>query len=189
MYHSDEPRTSLEDWESFRREASSYRFSEVLDRSELSLPDWFIPHARGAVVPSAEMLRPFPSELLAEYWHEILPGVICECRGPLRMTLIRWGALWSFLNWHPSPTALVFHCGSTPVLFRTDREAICFWWRFCTEEPESVLGYRWAALLAKQPEIGAVRTLAGYKESLEIADQLFWADYDARRRSAIAIAA
>ena len=44
---------TLSDWEAFRREFSPFRIEEVVDRNEIELPDWFLPLARGAAIPTS----------------------------------------------------------------------------------------------------------------------------------------
>jgi hypothetical protein len=50
------PDVSLSDWEAFRKEFSPYLIEEVLDRSQLKLPDRFVPLARGVAIPSPYLL-------------------------------------------------------------------------------------------------------------------------------------
>ena len=54
---ADHPNIGLSDWTNFRKDFSPYRFAEVIDRSALNLPDWFVPLARGAAVPSDVVQR------------------------------------------------------------------------------------------------------------------------------------
>lgn len=54
-------RLSLKDWDAFRSGYSPFRFAEIIDCSDLNFPGWFMPNARGAVVPSAQILKPICS--------------------------------------------------------------------------------------------------------------------------------
>ena len=52
-YHPD---VSLSDWEAFRSWVSSHPMEKVVNRSDIALPDWYLPLARGAAFPSANLL-------------------------------------------------------------------------------------------------------------------------------------
>jgi hypothetical protein len=56
---SDEqhPDVSLSDWNAFQKWTSPDLFENVLDRKSADLPDWFVPLARGAAIPSRYLLR------------------------------------------------------------------------------------------------------------------------------------
>jgi hypothetical protein len=51
--HPDVPPS---DWNAFRNEFSPYLFDEILDRSSVALPYWFMPLARGIAIPSTTLL-------------------------------------------------------------------------------------------------------------------------------------
>jgi len=53
----DHPNVTLAEWRKFQREFPPSLIKEVLDRSETLLPPWFMPLARGAAIPSDELLR------------------------------------------------------------------------------------------------------------------------------------
>ena len=58
MFHDEQhPDVTLSNWETFRREYSNFLLEEVVDRSEIKLPDWSVPLARGAAFPSSHLLR------------------------------------------------------------------------------------------------------------------------------------
>lgn len=70
------------DWDAFHRGYSPFRFGEVVDRDDLGFPSWFMPNARGAVVPSAQVLKPISSRRVRfGFWSEIMPDVFREGRG------------------------------------------------------------------------------------------------------------
>lgn len=180
----DHPTVPLSDWQTFKTEFSRHRFQDVIDRSEIALPEWFMPSTWGAVVPSAQIMKPISwHRVRPAYWSEIAPGVFREGRGLLCMTVIRFGAFWSIVNWSSNPAALAFHFGSTPVLLRTYRDAMWLRRHLLKNQVANALGYRWIPILPNDPDIAAVQALAAYKGSLELADQMFWSSYDARRRS------
>ena len=43
---------TFEDWQAFQNAPSCFTFDKILDRDQLPLPDWFVPSAHGAVIPS-----------------------------------------------------------------------------------------------------------------------------------------
>ena len=58
MFHdADHPDVALSDWQTFREQFSSFLFKEVIDRSDIELPEWFTPLARGIVIASDYLLR------------------------------------------------------------------------------------------------------------------------------------
>src|SRR5262249_17779753 len=57
MFHdTDHPNVSLSDWERFLKELPSHLIAEVIDRS-FTIPDWFVPLARGVAIASDALLR------------------------------------------------------------------------------------------------------------------------------------
>ena len=52
FYDADHPDVSLSDWQTFVRECPSDLIAELIDRSEIGLPDWFVPLARGVGIAS-----------------------------------------------------------------------------------------------------------------------------------------
>jgi hypothetical protein len=57
FYDADHPDVSLSDWRTFVRECPSDLIVELIDRSEIGLPDWFVPLARGVGIASDALLR------------------------------------------------------------------------------------------------------------------------------------
>ena len=51
------PHIPLSGWQTFRKEFSPYLIKEVIDRSEIKLPDWFVPLARGVAIASDHLLH------------------------------------------------------------------------------------------------------------------------------------
>ena len=51
------PNVTLSDWETFVKSYSPFVIDRVIDRHEAHLPEWFVPLARGAAIPSEELLR------------------------------------------------------------------------------------------------------------------------------------
>jgi hypothetical protein len=56
IYEPGHPHTTLPDWRIFLKEFSPFVIEEVIDRCQIGLPDWFVPLARGAAIPSATLL-------------------------------------------------------------------------------------------------------------------------------------
>lgn len=57
IYDVGHPQVTLSDWQTFRKEFSPLLIGEVIDRSEIKLPDWFVPLARGVAIASDTLLR------------------------------------------------------------------------------------------------------------------------------------
>jgi hypothetical protein len=51
------PNVPLADWQAFRKECWPSTIKEVIDRSEIKLPDWFVPLARGIAIASDHLLH------------------------------------------------------------------------------------------------------------------------------------
>jgi hypothetical protein len=56
IYEVGHPHVTPLDWQTFRKEFSSSLIGEVIDRSEIRLPDWFLPLARGVAIASDALL-------------------------------------------------------------------------------------------------------------------------------------
>jgi hypothetical protein len=57
MFHeAQHPDAPLSDWTTFKRDFSPYQIEEVIDRSNIQLPCWFVPLARGIAIPSPHLL-------------------------------------------------------------------------------------------------------------------------------------
>ena len=57
IYDVGHPHVPQSDWQTFRKEFSPYLIKEVIDRSEITLPDWFVPLARGVAIASDHLLQ------------------------------------------------------------------------------------------------------------------------------------
>jgi hypothetical protein len=57
IHEPGHPNTTLSDWQAFREDFSTHYFDEVIDRSELDLPDLMLPLARGGVIASDRWSR------------------------------------------------------------------------------------------------------------------------------------
>ena len=56
LYDVGHPSVPMSDWQTFRKEFSPLLIGEVIDRSEINLPDWFVPLARGVAIASDALL-------------------------------------------------------------------------------------------------------------------------------------
>jgi hypothetical protein len=57
MLEDGHPIATQVDWAKFRTQHSRYLISEVINRRECCIPDWFVPLARGAAIASDTLLR------------------------------------------------------------------------------------------------------------------------------------
>jgi hypothetical protein len=48
----DHPNVSLSEWQTFLKDLPPHLIVEVIDRSKLGLPPWFVPFARGVAIAS-----------------------------------------------------------------------------------------------------------------------------------------
>jgi hypothetical protein len=56
-YYFDCPHITISDWQTFRKKFPPNVIREVIDRSEIKLPEWFVPLARGVAIASDTLLR------------------------------------------------------------------------------------------------------------------------------------
>jgi hypothetical protein len=136
MFHENgHPDVSLSDWSTFRNEFSPYLIEKVLDRSAANMPDWFVPLARGAAIPSKYLLRK------AGYgrgwrrlpdWHKPCRGALFKEFGEDCLAVAGGQPLWrieregSLSRPHFRINLTLAHrFGSTPILARNVQAAIC----------------------------------------------------------------
>ena len=145
-------RLSQTDWDAFLRWDSPLRFDEIIDRSKLGFPSWLMPNARGAVVPSAQVLKPISGRRVPSYWSELRHDKFCVTRGSLKFTAQQFGSFWSLISWDGEPSTLAFHCGSTPVVLKTHIDAMSLWSQlYLKEEAMRRLGYCWLPIFRSMP--------------------------------------
>jgi hypothetical protein len=139
------PDVSLADWRQFPRWVVPDPAEKILDREEIKFPPWFLPLARGALIPCSRLLRqagfvpgsPQPRGWLKNdhvYVRSIgVPAfdslVVRECGE--WWTVERWA---EGRRWQHSDEVLVHHFGSTPVLAPT-REAAMRLAQHCHDVP------------------------------------------------------
>jgi hypothetical protein len=137
------PDVSLSDWKTFQREFSPYLIEEVVARSSIKLPDWFMPLARGIAIPSSYLLGRAgyrSGSYRASGWSKPHCDVLSKDIGPDSLIvrgycgqpfwqIERNGSPGRRPHNHPN-MALVHLFGSTPVLTRT-YHAATFLAEFC----------------------------------------------------------
>jgi hypothetical protein len=142
------PDVSLSGWEVFGKEASPYLIEKVLDRSQIRLPRWYLPLARGAAIPSSYLLRRAghrPGSYRARGWFKPKRPPsreeVYKDFGDDRLLILRCKPFWWIARntgpWRRphdhTNFALVHNFGSTPILTRTYQEAT-YLAEFCLKE-------------------------------------------------------
>jgi hypothetical protein len=143
MFHdNDHPNSALPDWNTFRRECSPYLIKEVVDRSQIKLPDRFVPLARGVAIPSPHLLARAgyrPGLRRPPGWCKSHCDVLWKDIGPDSLIVRGYSgqSLWTIErngspgrpHGHPNMT-LVHLFGSTPILTR-NYQAATYLAEFC----------------------------------------------------------
>jgi hypothetical protein len=149
MVHDEcHPDVSLSDWEAFRKEVSPHLIEKVLDRTQVQLPYWYLPLARGAAIPSSYLLRRAghrPGSYRARGWFKPKRPPsreeVYKDFGDDRLLILRCKPFWWIARntgpWRRphdhTNFALVHNFGSTPILTRTYQEAT-YLAEFCLKE-------------------------------------------------------
>jgi hypothetical protein len=153
MVHDEfHPDVSLSDWEAYRDWVSPHPFEEVLDRSKVRLPDWYLPLARGAAIPDRQLLSRAGYRAgsgSARGWFKPDGEQLYKDLGSDCLIVERCGSFWR-TGWdsgtlarphNHSHFALVDLFGSTPIVTRTYQEAT-YLAEFCFKEGHAT-GLRW----------------------------------------------
>ena len=126
----DHPNVALSDWRAFTERQKICKplslIDEVIDRSQLSLPDKVFPLARGGAIASASLLRKAgyrSGTRQSQCWRRVLPGVFelpLDTQFTQGIAVRKIGSLWMVGRWRGTPLIedLVFRFGSTPVFTR-----------------------------------------------------------------------
>ena len=132
IYDIGHPHVTSPDWQTFRKEFSPLLIGEVIDRSEIKLPDWFVPLARGVAIASDALLlmsgyrRPSDRPL---GWRKTQCDVFIKRTVPDKdksfatLTVRQYAnqRLWTIERYHEGrkyediTDVLVFVFGSTPI--------------------------------------------------------------------------
>jgi hypothetical protein len=147
------PNVSLSDWKAFCNWASPCPFEKVLDRSDIALPYWYLPLARGAAFPSSNLLCRAgyrPGAHRARGWFKPSSEELWKDLGRNSLVVQKCGQFWR-IGWdngtlarphNHSYFALVHHFGSTPIVTRTYQEATHLA-EFCFEDNSLSAGLCW----------------------------------------------
>jgi hypothetical protein len=130
------PDVSLEHMKTWQNVCSSLSFiSEVIDRSECRIPDWFVPLARGAAIASPALLWRAgysPGMGYLDDWYEHPSDCFRQfppCRETLVVRMCEDTNLWA-VEWlgrvrsHFDDEVLVHTFGSTPIFTRSCESAM-----------------------------------------------------------------
>ncbi len=164
IYEIEHPYTRLSDWKTFRKEHSPYLISEVIDRSEIDLPEWFLPLARGVAIASPYLLSMVgcgAGSRRPRGWRSTDPHVFSR-RLDRRTTLVVRRCdnlnLWSAERWRAEPPTaksdevLVFRFGLTPIFARKYQGAM-YLAEYCTlHDPPGGLHWVVACPFIRMPD-------------------------------------
>jgi hypothetical protein len=137
MFKEDgHPDVPLSDWTTFKRDYSPFRIEEVIDRSQIKLPDRIVPLARGIAVASPHLLKRAgyrPSSRRPRGWYKRHCDVFCKAIGSDCLIVRGYHGhhLWHIErngspgrpHGHPNMT-LVHLFGSAPILTRNYQSAM-----------------------------------------------------------------
>jgi hypothetical protein len=117
---------SLAEWQTLRHYPPRHLFDQIIDRSELSLPDEYVPLSRGVAVASDVFLSNagyYPALIRPPGWQPGGEDCFWLRTGSDRNLVVRrFGPMWSIERWGAVLLArlpaevLVSTCGSLPVV-------------------------------------------------------------------------
>jgi hypothetical protein len=160
LYDVGHPSVPMSDWQTFRKEFSPLLIGEVIDRSEIKLPDWFVPLARGVAIASDTLLRKAAyrhGSYRPRGWHKthcdvfIKRTVADKDKNFAALTVRQYAnqRWWSIERYHEgrkyedTTDVLVFVFGSTPIFCWNPQSAMCLA-EYCQTNYLPV-GLRWVA--------------------------------------------
>jgi hypothetical protein len=131
----DHPNLPLPDWQNFKMEGQSPWIEQVMDRSEARLPDWFMPLARGVVIPSDALFHEVgyrQGTRRPPGWIETSAGFYQWLISPGQILVVRRcdpARLWTVERWvtdakYEVDQVLVHNVGWTPVFTRSHQSAM-----------------------------------------------------------------
>jgi hypothetical protein len=134
QYEAGNTDMSLAEWQTLRHYPPRHLFDEVIDRSELSLPDWYLPLARGGVVPSEPLLEQVGRHLefvRSPAWNQVNDDWYWLQTGSDRNLIVRrFSTMWTIEPWGAVLLArlpiqvLVSSSASLPVVTATVETAM-----------------------------------------------------------------
>jgi hypothetical protein len=129
FYDAERPDITLSDWDRLREKFPGGLISQLLNREDAGVPDWFMPMAWGIAIASDELLREagdmptsnWQETGYARFWHELGPRMLLtrQCHKPRLWSIERWDT-----RHHGVDEVLCFHFGSTPIFTRTYAQAM-----------------------------------------------------------------
>ena len=136
----DHPDVSLAEWRACQKEFPPDLIAEVIDRSRIGLPDWFVPLARGVAIASNALLRDaghrngmYRPRGWVNYNVDMFRWMIDWDPNNARWLLVRQcnnQGLWTIERWRKKRThgnadeVLVHEFGSTPIFTRSYQAAM-----------------------------------------------------------------
>jgi hypothetical protein len=140
FFDVDHPDVPPSDWQTFVKEFPPHLIAEVIDRSKLGLPDWFVPFARGVVIASNALLREaghhngmYRPRGWVNYHCDVFRWMIDWDPNNARWLLVRQcnnQGLWTVERWCKKRThgnadeVLVHQFASTPIFTRSYQAAM-----------------------------------------------------------------
>jgi hypothetical protein len=130
IYETGHSNTSLSNWKTFVEEAPPRLIDVVVDRSEVGLPEWFTPLARGIAIASDHLLKQAgyrPGSRRPPGWEPIGQDVFRRLEPWGNALLVRGCSRWWTVEYHPydwPEKVLVFRFGSTPLFTRSYQSAM-----------------------------------------------------------------
>jgi hypothetical protein len=135
------PYVTRSDWRQFGKEYSRSLIAELIDRSEVEMPDWLVPLARGVAIAGDALLFKAGHRLgmdLPPGWRQIYGDVFMRYIGPegfedtqvLKVRQCCDQGLWTIERWREvrpynnSDDILVHQFGSTPIFTRSYQSAM-----------------------------------------------------------------
>jgi hypothetical protein len=167
FYDADHPDVLLSEWQRFARRPP-HLIAEVIDRSDVTLPDWFLPLARGVAIASDALLRVAghrPGMSRPRGWlkmgHTFLGMTrdtprglqnlrVWECSKPRLWTVERFSESRPYAR---SDEVLVHELGSTPIFMRSYQSAMRLAMHCHANGPPAEL--RWIAACPKDYQVAA----------------------------------
>jgi hypothetical protein len=148
----DHSEVSFSEWQKFRREPPPHLIAEIIDRSEIGLPPWFAPLARGVAIASDVLLREAghrPGMHRPRGWHKIFCDVFdLNIADGLQLTVRQWDnrGLWMVERFSESrqynnADEILAHQFGVPIFTRSYQSAMRLAMHCHVNEPPP--GLRW----------------------------------------------